>query len=72
MWAEFARLIIRYKLAIIIGLVAVTAGMLYQATGVRLAYGLPQMLPEDSPTMVDWRSFQNRFKEESTVFCHRY
>lgn len=69
MWAEFARLIIRYKLAIIIGLVAVTAGMLYQATGVRLAYGLPQMLPEDSPTMVDWRSFQNRFKEESTVFA---
>lgn len=69
MWAELARLIIRYKLAIIIVLAVFTAGMLYQATGVKLAYGLPQMLPEDSPTMIDWHAFQDRFKEESTVFA---
>ncbi|MEQ9187871.1 MAG: MMPL family transporter [Cryomorphaceae bacterium] len=69
MWAELARLIIRYKLAIIIALAVFTAGMLYQATGVKLAYGLPQMLPEDSPTMIDWHAFQDRFKEESTVFA---
>ena len=69
MWADVARLIIRYRLTIIVVLALFTLGMLYQASGVRLAYGLPQMLPEDSPTMVDWRDFQDRFKEESTVFA---
>lgn len=69
MWADLARFIIRFRIAIIAILVLFTAGMAYQATGVRLSYGLPQMLPEDSPTMLDWRDFQGRFKEESTVFA---
>ncbi|MEX2595290.1 MAG: MMPL family transporter [Salibacteraceae bacterium] len=43
--------------------------MLFQATGVRLAYGLPQMLPDDSETMQDWKEFQSLFEEESTVFA---
>ena len=69
MWAKIARLIIRYRIAIIIALLCFTSVMLYQATGVRLMYGLPQMLPEDSQTIIDWRSFQDQFKEESTVFA---
>ena len=69
MWAKIARLIVRYRIAIIIALLGFTSLMLYQATGVRLMYGLPQMLPEDSQTIIDWRSFQDQFKEESTVFA---
>ena len=69
MWAKTARLIVRYRIAIIIALLGFTSVMLYQATGVRLMYGLPQMLPEDSQTIIDWRSFQDQFKEESTVFA---
>lgn len=69
MWAKIARIIIRYRIAIIVVLAAYTAAMAYQATGVKLAYGLPQMLPDDSQTMIDWNNFQDRFKEESTVFA---
>lgn len=69
MWAKIARQIIRYRVAIIIVLLGFTSVMLYQATGVKLMYGLPQMLPEDSQTIIDWRSFQDQFKEESTVFA---
>src|SRR5690606_32125119 len=69
MWAKIARLIIRYRIAFIIALVGFTAVMGYRATGVRLAYGLPQMLPDDSQTIIDWNNFQDRFKEESTVFA---
>jgi predicted RND superfamily exporter protein len=69
MWAKLARLIIRYRLAIIAVLAVFTGVMFYQATGVKLAYGLPQMLPDDSQTILDWREFQGRFKEESTVFA---
>jgi uncharacterized protein len=69
MWARVARSIIRYRLLIIGIIVVFTSVMLYQATGVRLAYGLPQMLPDDSPTILAWEDFQDQFREESTVFA---
>lgn len=42
--------------------------MLYQAGGVKLYYGLPRMLPDDDPVLLTFDRFQQRFKEESTVF----
>lgn len=69
MWAKIARSIIRYRLLIIGVIIVFTSLMIYQASGVRLAYGLPQMLPDDSPTIQAWNEFQNQFKEESTVFA---
>lgn len=68
MWADIARLIIRYRLLIIAFLLVVTGFMLYQAGNVKLYYGLPRMLPDDSPTLVAFDAFQDRFSEESTIF----
>jgi len=68
MWASVARLIIRYRLLILIVLGLFTAAMLYQAGGVKLYYGLPRMLPDDDPVLLTYDRFQERFKEKSTVF----
>jgi uncharacterized protein len=68
MWAALARFIIRYRLHLIVVIAVYTAIMLYQAGGVRLSYGLPRMLPDDDPSLVIYDAFQERFKEESTVF----
>lgn len=69
MWASLARLIIRYRLFILVALGLFTVFMLYQAGGVKLYYGLPRMLPDDDPTLKVYDEFQERFKEESTVFA---
>ncbi len=68
MWAEIARIIIRYRLALIGFLMLVTGFMLFQAGNVKLYYGLPRMLPDDSPILMAFDEFQDRFKEESTIF----
>lgn len=68
MWANIARIIVRYRLSILIGIGIFTAFMIYQAGGVKLYYGLPRMLPDDDPTLTAFDEFNNRFKEESTVF----
>lgn len=68
MWASLARFIIRYRLQLIVVIAIYTAIMLYHAGGVRLSYGLPRMLPDDDPSLVVYDEFQERFKEESTVF----
>lgn len=69
MWAQLARLIIRYRLLIIVILAAFTGIMAYQATGVRLSYVLPQMLPDESESLKSWNAFQSRFAEESSAFA---
>jgi len=69
MWAKFAQLILRFRFVIIAVMAILTCVMAYQATGVKLAYGLPQMLPDDSPTITEYETFKERFKEESTVFA---
>lgn len=68
MWATIARIIVRYRLMILFGIGIFTAIMLYQAGGVKLYYGLPRMLPDDDPTLAAYDQFNDRFKEESTVF----
>ena len=69
MWAQLARLIIRYRLLIIAFLAVFTGVMAYQATGVRLSYVLPKMLPDESESLLAWNDFQSRFAEESSAFA---
>lgn len=69
MWLWTARFIIRYRLLLIVLTLLSTAFMAYQTTKVRIQYGMPRMLPQGNPTLVVYDNFQERFKEESTVFA---
>jgi uncharacterized protein len=68
MWANIARLMIRFRVVILIFIGVVTVVMAFQAGGVKLSYGLPRMLPDDDQTLIEYDEFSDRFKEESTVF----
>lgn len=68
MWATIARLMVRYRVLILIFIGVVTTIMAYQAGGIKLSYGLPRMLPDDDKTLIEYDQFRDRFKEESTVF----
>ena len=65
MWANIARLMIRYRVMILIFIGIITVIMAFQAGGVKLAYGLPRMLPDDDQTLIDYDEFRDRFREES-------
>lgn len=68
MWAKLAGFILRYRFLLIAVLIGITSFMLYQASGVKLYYGLPRMLPDEDPALIAFDTFRERFKEESTVF----
>jgi len=67
MWLNIANFILRKRLFILISLALITIFMGYNATKVKLAYGLPEMLPAYDSTIVKYQEFRNRFGEESYV-----
>lgn len=68
MWAIFARIILRYRLLILILLGLFTAFMGFHAGDVKLNYGLPKMLPDDDPALITQQEFFSRFQSDKTVF----
>ena len=68
MWALIARTILRNRIAFLVTLGLITGLMAYEATTVKVFYGLPKLLPSDDPTHIDWDEFKARFNPESTVF----
>ena len=67
MWNLLSRFIIRYRVLIIAVIAGITVFMLYSATGVRMSYSLPKMLPEDHPVSLDYLSFQEKYGEQNIV-----
>ena len=67
MWNLLSRFIIRYRILILVVIVGVTVFMLHSATGVRMSYSLPKMLPEDHPVSLDYLNFQEKYSEQNIV-----
>jgi len=67
MWNLLSRFIIRYRILIIVVIVGITVFMLHSATGVRMSYSLPKMLPEDHPVYLDYLNFQEKYGEQNIV-----
>lgn len=69
MWNILVRILLRYRLVIIITLGILTAGMAYFATKVQLSYELAKMLPNDDSASIEYDSFKQRFGEDGNVFA---
>ena len=67
MWNLLSRFIIRYRILIIVVIVGITVFMLHSATGVRMSYSLPKMLPEDHPVYLDYLNFQEKYGEQNIM-----
>ncbi|MDD5570924.1 MAG: efflux RND transporter permease subunit [Bacteroidales bacterium] len=69
MWVLLVRLILRYRLGIIIAIGIITAFMAYNATKVKLSYELSRMLPASDSANVEYDTFKQRFGEDGNVFA---
>ncbi|MCH2199065.1 MAG: MMPL family transporter [Flavobacteriales bacterium] len=67
MWTSLATFILRYRLPILIGMLAMTVFMGWQAQNVRMSYKFGGLLPEDDPTNLAYLDFLENFSEDGNV-----
>lgn len=67
MWNTLASVILRYRLPVLIALLAVTVFMGWQAQDVRMSYKFGGLLPEDDPTNIAYEDFLKNFAEDGNV-----
>jgi len=67
MWKYITRWILRYRIThlIIIGLI--TIFFAFQMRSLKLSYELPQMLPQNNPTLIAYENFKNNFGQDGAV-----
>lgn len=69
MWDKVAQFIIRFRLALIVLIVLVTAVMGYFATKVEMSYDLARTVPADDPEMVFLQTFKKQFGEDANIIA---
>jgi uncharacterized protein len=63
----FARILLRYRIVILIVLIIDTALMLWLATYVKLSYEGAKILPSSDSSYIDYSAFKKKFGEDGTV-----
>jgi uncharacterized protein len=64
MWYKIGQFIIKYKLPLLIVLIAATAVMGYFASKVQLSYEFTRAIPVDNPKYQDFQSFKQTFGDD--------
>lgn len=67
-WAKFVDSILKYRLSILICIIAVTLLMAFFATKITLKYEYTPVVPESDPDMIIFREFKKTFGEDGNVF----
>ena len=67
MWAALSRIILRYRLPILIVITVMTVFMGWMATKAEMTYALAQILPQDDPEYQAYTSFKERFGEDANI-----
>ena len=69
MWTRIAQFIIKFRLALIGVILAITAVMGYYATKVEMSYDLNRTVPLDDPEMVFLQKFKAQFGEDGNIIA---
>lgn len=67
MWATFAKFVIKFRLAFLVGLFSLTAFMGYHGRNVELSYDFVKLVPVDDPEMVYFQQFLKTFGEDGNI-----
>lgn len=67
MWYNLARWVLRYRIPLLIVLLAATGFMGYQASKLQLGYEFSKAIPTDNPKYVDYLAFKSEFGEDGNV-----
>lgn len=68
-WTWIIRVILRYRLSILIIVGLITAFMGYKALNVQMSYEMPNMLPESDSTFQNYLEFKQQFGEDGSVIA---
>ncbi len=69
MWNSLAKFILKFRLFLIIGLLAFTGFMGYQAKYIQWSYDLLQIVPDDDPDLIAFKEFRQLFGEDANVLA---
>ena len=67
MWVVISRIILRFRLPILLSVLLATAFMLYQAKSVKLSYQMANILPKTSTEFKDYEKFKNNFGDNKNT-----
>ena len=69
MWDNVARLIIRYRLLLIVLITIITGVMAYYATKVQMSYDFARTVPLNDPDMIMLQKFREQFGEDGNIIA---
>ncbi len=67
MWQSLGRFILKYRLALLLILIGLTAFMAYKASQVQLSYDFARAIPIDNPKYKDYQEFRKKFGEDGNL-----
>lgn len=67
MWHKVAAFIIKFRVALLVVLLAATAFMGYMATKVELSYQYADAIPRDNPKYLEYQQFRQKFGEDGNL-----
>ncbi|MBU0488313.1 MAG: MMPL family transporter [Bacteroidetes bacterium] len=67
MWNFLVRIILRYRLFVLLFIALSTVFMAYMGSKVKLSYELTRMLPESDSAFIEYQTFRERFGEDGNV-----
>ncbi len=67
MWQFIVRLILRYRLPILILIGLITIFMGWKGSQIKMSYEMVSMLPDDDPTSIEYQKFKKQFGQDGSV-----
>ena len=67
MWNRITRIILRNRIAILIGIALLTVFMALQTRNIKYSYEEANLLPDDDPVTLNYKAFKEKFGEEATM-----
>src|SRR5260370_31512551 len=69
MWESIARLVLRFRLFLLVALLAVTGYMGWRASRVKLSYDFNRAIPTDNPKYKAYQEFRKTFGEDGNLLA---
>src|SRR5882724_1024996 len=67
MWESIARLVLKFRLFLLVFLLSVTAFMGYHASRVKMSYDNTRTIPADNPKNLEYQAFRQKFGEDGNL-----
>ena len=69
MWQKIGEAVLRYRLALLLSVVAITGIMAYYAAQVKMSYDFGRAIPTDHPEYQTYLSFKQKFGEDGNILA---